>query len=85
MRLFGQPNLEFGPLPESSLPVIIVGAGPVGLTLALGLARQGVPVQVFETLPELRNLSKPVDIKTSISINIRFAKTLYFVVSLNAL
>ena len=49
MRLFGQPNLEFGPLSEPSLPVLIVGAGPVGLTLALGLARQGVPVKVFET------------------------------------
>ncbi len=29
-------------------PVLISGAGPVGLSLALGLARRGVPVHVFE-------------------------------------
>jgi 3-(3-hydroxy-phenyl)propionate hydroxylase len=34
-------------------PVIIVGAGPVGLCLALALAQRGVPVEVFEALPEL--------------------------------
>jgi 2-polyprenyl-6-methoxyphenol hydroxylase-like FAD-dependent oxidoreductase len=32
----------------STQPVIIVGAGPVGLTVALSLAHQGVPVQVLE-------------------------------------
>jgi 3-(3-hydroxy-phenyl)propionate hydroxylase len=29
-------------------PILVVGAGPVGLTVALSLARQGVPVQVIE-------------------------------------
>ena len=29
-------------------PVIVVGAGPVGLTVALSLAHQGVPVRVLE-------------------------------------
>ncbi|MCB9674762.1 MAG: FAD-dependent monooxygenase [Alphaproteobacteria bacterium] len=29
-------------------PVVVVGAGPVGLTLALGLVRRGVPVRVIE-------------------------------------
>src|SRR6185436_20506289 len=29
-------------------PILIVGAGPVGLTVALSLAHQGVPVQVIE-------------------------------------
>lgn len=38
---------------DSQLPVMIIGAGPVGLSLAVGLARQGIAVQVFERLPEL--------------------------------
>jgi 3-(3-hydroxy-phenyl)propionate hydroxylase len=38
---------------NTSLPVIIVGAGPVGLSLALALARKGVPFQIFEAMPEL--------------------------------
>jgi len=34
-------------------PVTIVGAGPVGLTTALSLAQQGIPVQVIEQEPAL--------------------------------
>lgn len=34
-------------------PVVIVGAGPVGLATALSLAHQGVPVQVIEAEPAL--------------------------------
>lgn len=34
--------------PADDLPVGVVGAGPVGLITALGLARYGVPVVVFE-------------------------------------
>lgn len=34
-------------------PVLIIGAGPVGLSLALALIRQGIAVSVFEVLPEL--------------------------------
>ena len=34
-------------------PVTIVGAGPVGLTTALSLAHQGIPVQVIEQEPAL--------------------------------
>ena len=33
--------------------VLIVGAGPVGLSLAMALIHKGIPVQVFEALPEL--------------------------------
>lgn len=34
-------------------PVLVAGAGPVGLTVALSLAHQGVPVRVLETEPAL--------------------------------
>lgn len=34
-------------------PVVIVGAGPVGLTLAWRLTQAGVPVQVLESEPEI--------------------------------
>lgn len=40
---------------ESSPPVIIVGAGPVGLCLALALGRAGVPVAVYEQDDELNS------------------------------
>jgi 2-polyprenyl-6-methoxyphenol hydroxylase-like FAD-dependent oxidoreductase len=39
--------------------VLIVGAGPVGLTLALDLARRGVPV----TVAELRRAGEPPEVK----------------------
>lgn len=34
--------------PDEILPVAVVGAGPVGLLAALGLAHYGIPVAVFE-------------------------------------
>jgi 3-(3-hydroxy-phenyl)propionate hydroxylase len=33
---------------ESDRPIVIAGGGPVGVIAALALARQGLPVQVFE-------------------------------------
>lgn len=33
-------------------PIIVVGAGPVGLTAALELARRGVPVRIVDRLAE---------------------------------
>lgn len=34
-------------------PVLIIGAGPVGLSLALALLQKGIPVVVYEVLSEL--------------------------------
>jgi len=47
------PRYPYAPLPEQQgtaalrRPVVIVGAGPVGLTLALDLAQREVPVVVI--------------------------------------
>ncbi len=40
--------------------ILIVGAGPVGLSLAIGLARRGVSSVVFEKKPELSSHSKAI-------------------------
>ncbi len=36
---------------DASAPILVVGAGPVGLVLAVDLARRGVPVRLIDTLP----------------------------------
>jgi 3-(3-hydroxy-phenyl)propionate hydroxylase len=36
---------------RSSLPVIVVGAGPVGMTLTVALVQQGIPVVLVESEP----------------------------------
>ena len=41
-----------------NLPVLVAGAGPVGLTMALELARFGVPVRIIDKAPERTTLSK---------------------------
>lgn len=38
---------------SSEHPILIVGAGPVGLCLALALGKAGLPVRVFEQLDDL--------------------------------
>src|SRR6185503_11097584 len=43
--------LERPMLREGNAPVLIVGAGPVGLTLAIDLAWRGIKVTVAETRP----------------------------------
>lgn len=50
---FDFPHYPFRPAPELHgqrplHPVAIIGAGPVGLTLALGLVRRGIPVVLLE-------------------------------------
>lgn len=44
------PASDFSSTPdgEAALPVVVVGAGPVGMAVALGLANRGVPVTVLE-------------------------------------
>jgi 3-(3-hydroxy-phenyl)propionate hydroxylase len=39
----------------SQRPVIVAGGGPVGVIAALALARQGIPVQVFEAEPRIND------------------------------
>ncbi len=41
------------PMSEEQLPILIAGAGPVGLSLALALSRAGFPAEVFEMDAEL--------------------------------
>jgi 2-polyprenyl-6-methoxyphenol hydroxylase-like FAD-dependent oxidoreductase len=42
------------------LPVLIVGAGPVGLTMAVELARFGVPVRIIDKAPHRTDKSKAI-------------------------
>lgn len=44
-------------------PVVVIGAGPAGLTAAYELARQGIPVIVFEQDSQTGGLSKTVEYK----------------------
>jgi 3-(3-hydroxy-phenyl)propionate hydroxylase len=41
------------PSPDQQLPIAVVGAGPIGLTTALGLAHYGVPFVLLEEDPVL--------------------------------
>jgi 3-(3-hydroxy-phenyl)propionate hydroxylase len=45
---------------KETLPVVIIGAGPVGLITALALGRQGIPVLVLECEADL-----PLDLRAS--------------------
>ena len=44
-----------GPTPagDCALPVVVVGAGPVGMAVALGLAQRGIPVTVLEAATQV--------------------------------
>lgn len=43
-------------------PVLIAGAGPVGLTLALLLHRQNIPVKIFESVSEIKPLGVGINL-----------------------
>src|SRR3954471_9740205 len=42
----------------SSRPILIAGGGPVGVITALALARQGLPVHVFEAEPKVNDMPR---------------------------
>jgi 2-polyprenyl-6-methoxyphenol hydroxylase-like FAD-dependent oxidoreductase len=44
-----------------SAPVLIVGAGPVGLTLACELTRYKVPVRIVDKAPQRTDKSKAIE------------------------
>jgi 3-(3-hydroxy-phenyl)propionate hydroxylase len=60
------PQQAFRPGPDqqagrrSHQPVVIVGAGPVGLSLAIDLALRGVPSMVLEADTSLRAGSRAI-------------------------
>ncbi len=43
------------------LPVVVIGAGPAGLTAAYELTRQGVPVVLLEQAPQIGGLARTVE------------------------
>ena len=49
---------------SSDCPVLIVGAGPTGLVLAIELARRGVPVHLIDRQPEPAPWSAAIYIKS---------------------
>ena len=47
-------------MPQPSKRVIVIGAGPVGLCLALALAQQDVAVTLIEALPALQQTAESI-------------------------
>lgn len=50
--------------PPASIPVLVVGAGPAGLTTAVALARYGVECLVIERRPALSGLPRAASVST---------------------
>ena len=52
-RPYGPSTFESLPADAPALPVVVVGAGPVGMAVALGLARRGIRVTVLEAATQV--------------------------------
>src|SRR5262249_60676804 len=48
--------------PESTIPVLVVGAGPTGLALSVELARHGASCRIVDALPEPSPQTKATEI-----------------------
>ena len=54
MSSFAYPTYPYRPAPEQlgqpprTSPVIVIGAGPVGLTIAIDLGQRGIPVVLLD-------------------------------------
>src|SRR5262245_28567560 len=55
-----EPNRP--PAPDVETAVLVIGAGPVGLTLALGLARYGVACRVIDRSPGPTTISRATEL-----------------------
>lgn len=52
-RPYAPSIFESLPADQPALPVVVVGAGPVGMGVALGLAQRGIPVTVLESATQV--------------------------------
>ena len=50
-------------MPDTTLDIAIIGAGPAGLAAALRLHQQGFKPRIYETVPALKPLGVGIDVK----------------------
>src|SRR3954447_8826876 len=50
---------------DDSRRVLVIGAGPGGLTAAIGLQRVGIPTEVFEEAPEIRPIGAGLGVQSN--------------------
>lgn len=59
-QVFPAHTVSVNPTPAQRYPVVIVGAGPIGLTTALDLARYGIPSIVLESEQQVSEGSRAI-------------------------
>src|SRR6478609_3197701 len=52
--------MQYGGIVQEDQQVTVVGAGPTGLLIALGLAQQGISVSVLERAPALQDTPRAI-------------------------